>query len=92
MQILAQPCAVRLAPEKLLEPMTDSPFLVGVGHRVAQPVEGLDDPHGRPAGPEQLAGGRGPEVDVEIAEMDRLYEAVARDLGYECVPITRVLG
>lgn len=94
MQILAQPRAIRLAPEELLEPMADRALLFGVGRSIAQPVECLDDPHGRATGPEELAGGRGSEADFEIAKMYRFQSGIGvdDDLGGDRVGEAKVVG
>lgn len=58
-----------------VEPLT----VVITAHRIAQPVEGLHDPHGRATCPVQLAGGSLFEGDGEVAELDRFCPRVRMD-------------
>lgn len=73
-----------------VEPRT----VVITGHRVAQPVKGLHDPHGWATGPVQLAGGSLLEGDREIAELDRLCPRIRMDdcLRWYRIRETQVVG
>jgi hypothetical protein len=64
--------------QQLHEPVAPLVVLV-TGHRVAQPVQRLDDPHCRPSRPEQLARRRRLENDRHVAELDRFEPRLGMD-------------
>ena len=52
------------------QPPQDAPAVIRIGKSTAQPVQRLDHPHRRAAGPEQLAWRRRPEGDDLLPELD----------------------
>ena len=79
-QIIANRRPVYRISKKPPQHLVDTLTVGALGQHVRPPVQRLNDTHGRPVGPIEAAGGRISEMDLLVADLDRLQASVSQHL------------